>query len=93
MSMIRTFRHRGLKELFESGFTARVNREWQAKLVRQMDALDSAARPEDMNIPGWRFHALRARPVRYGVTVNANWRLTFEWRAGDAYRLNLEDYH
>ena len=34
-----------------------------------------------------------AGPVRYSVTVSANWRLTFEWRAGDAYRLNLEDYH
>ena len=58
-----------------------------------MDALDSAARPEDMNVPGWRFHGLRGRPKRYSVAVSANWRLTFEWRAGDAYRLNLEDYH
>ena len=91
--MIKTFRHRGLKEIFETGRTARVNRDWQAKLIRQMDALDSAARPEDMNIPGWRFHALQGRPVRYSVTVSANWRLTFEWRAGDAYRLDLEDYH
>lgn len=93
MGMIKTSRHRGLKELFESGFTTRVNRDWQAGLIRQMDALDSAARPEDMNIPGWRFHSLRGRPVRYSVTVSANWRLTFEWHAGDAWRLNLEDYH
>ena len=92
MGMIKTFRHRGLKELFESGFTGRVNRDWQAKPIRQMDALDSAARLDDMNILGWRFHALRGRPVRYSVAVNANWRLTFEWHAGDAYRLNLEDY-
>ena len=91
--MIKTFKQRGLKELFETGGTARINPAWQAKLIRQLDALDNAVRPEDMKLPGWRFHALRGRPVRYGVTVSANWRLTFEWQDSDAYRLDLEDYH
>jgi len=91
--MIKTFAQRGLKELFETGRTTRINRDWHAKLTRQLDALDNAVRPEDMNLPGWRFHSLRGRPKRYSVTVSANWRLTFEWHAGDAYRLNLEDYH
>ena len=91
--MIKTFKQRGLKELFETGGTARINPAWQAKLIRQLDALDNAVRPEDLKLPGWRFHALRGRPVRYSVTVSANWRLTFEWQDSDAYRLDLEDYH
>ena len=91
--MIGTFKHRGLKELFEDGKTHRINSEWQARLIRQMDVLDNAERPRDMNIPGWRFHSLQGHIARYSVTVSANWRLNFDWRDGDAHRVDFEDYH
>lgn len=50
--------------------------------------------PEDMNIPGFAFHALRGfRPIRYSVHVNGPWCLTFAFDEGDAYRVDLEQYH
>ena len=39
------------------------------------------------------FHALKGRPKRYAISVSGPWRITFEWRAGDAERVDLEQYH
>jgi proteic killer suppression protein len=91
--VIKTFKNRGLKELFEDGKSRRINIERQARLIRQMDVLDNAERPHDMNIPGWRFHSLQGHKARYSVTVSANYRLTFDWQDGDVHRVDFEDYH
>ena len=55
--------------------------------------LDYASRPEDMNVPGFNFHALRGKPTRYSVHVSASWCITFEWEDGNPIRVHLEDYH
>ena len=60
----------------------------------QLVALDTAQTIEDMDIPGFRLHLLKgADQGRWSITVNANWRLTFEFRDGNAYVLDYEDYH
>ena len=46
-----------------------------------------------MNIPGFDFHALRGRPLRYSVHVNGPWCIMFECLDGDAWRVDLEQYH
>lgn len=59
-----------------------------------LDRLDTAVKPEDMNIPGFRFHSLTGnRKGSYSVTVTGNWRITFRFDGEDAIDLNLEDYH
>ena len=59
-----------------------------------LDRLDAAVRPEDMNVPGWRFHPLRgARKGWWAVTVSGNLRLTFSFDGEDAIDIDLEDYH
>jgi proteic killer suppression protein len=59
----------------------------------QLAALDTAQRIDDMNIPGFRLHALRGPAKgRRSIWVNANWRLTFEYRDGDVFALDCEDY-
>ena len=63
------------------------------RLADQLLALDSAGEPEAMNVPGWYFHGLRGKSVRYSVRVTANYRLTFGWRTPDATDVDLEDYH
>jgi proteic killer suppression protein len=56
--------------------------------------LNAAAKPEDMNLPGWGFHGLQGQEKgRYAVSVNGNWRLTFAFEGEDAVLLNYEDYH
>ena len=50
--------------------------------------------PEDMNFPGFDFHALRGdKPTRYTVHVNGPWCITFEFADGDALRVDFEQYH
>jgi proteic killer suppression protein len=60
----------------------------------QLAALDTAQSIEDVIIPGFRLHPLKgAERGRWSVCVNGNWRLTFEFRDGDAHVLDYEDYH
>jgi proteic killer suppression protein len=92
--MIKSFRHKGLKELFEKGATNAIQKNICDRCLRRLDALDEAGLPEDMNIPGFNFHALRGfKPTRYTVHVNGPWCITFEFQGGDAYRVDFEQYH
>ena len=60
----------------------------------QLAALDSATVIEDMNIPGYRFRPLKGdRKGLWSISVNGNWRVTFEFTDGNAYIVNYEDYH
>jgi len=60
----------------------------------QLAALDTAQSIDDMDIPGYRLHQLTGdRRGIWTITVNANWRLTFEFEEGNVYILNYEDYH
>ena len=92
--MIRTFRHKGLKQLFETGKSRGVSADLTRKLVRQLDLLNRAISPMDMNLPGYRLHELKGeRKGTWSVSVSGNWRLTFRLQDGDAYDADLEDYH
>ncbi|HQP44545.1 MAG TPA: type II toxin-antitoxin system RelE/ParE family toxin [Thermoanaerobaculales bacterium] len=93
-AVIRTWRHKGLKELFEKGRSRRVRPDLQARVLLMLDALDAATMPSDLWIPGFDFHQLRGfRPPRYSIHVNGPWCITFEIREGDALRVDLEQYH
>lgn len=60
----------------------------------QQVALDTATCIEDMDIPGFKLHSLKgANADRWSIWVNGNWRLTFEFRDGNAFVLDYEDYH
>jgi proteic killer suppression protein len=92
--MIQSFRHKGLSKFFESGSTAGIQPHHARRLRMLLAALDTAQSIEDMNIPGFRLHALKgAERGRWSVWVNGNWRLTFEFKDGHAFVLHYEDYH
>jgi toxin HigB-1 len=91
--MIRSFKHKGLRALFDTGVSANVRPDLQARALRRLDALDRADALNDLNVPGFDFHHLRGRPRRYSLHVNGPWCITFEWIDGEALRVNLEQYH
>jgi proteic killer suppression protein len=93
--VIRSFRSKPLKRFAENGDASKLPVSGAAvdRLERQLVALDTASVPEQMNVPGWFFHSLRGRPLRYSVRVTANWRLTFGFDGQDAIDVDLEDYH
>ena len=83
--MIKTFRHKGLRRFFETGSTAGIQANHAKRLRMQLAALDTARTVEDMDIPGFRLHRLKGRMQgRWSVSVSGNWRLTFEFREGNA---------
>ena len=92
--MIKTFRHKGLRRLYETGITSGVQANHAKRLRLQLTALDTAQAIEDMDIPGFRLHPLKGEMRgRWSITVNGNWCITFEFQDGNAYVLDYEDYH
>ncbi|MCY3567521.1 MAG: type II toxin-antitoxin system RelE/ParE family toxin [Chloroflexi bacterium] len=88
--MIRSFRHRGLKELYERGQSSRLAPAHLAKLLRILTALDRSTDPEAMDLPGYRLHRLRGH---HAVVVSADWRVTFRFDDGDVVDVDYVDYH
>jgi toxin HigB-1 len=91
--VIKSFRHAGLRELFETGKSPRVRQDLQRRALVRLKVLDVAVTPSDLDVPGFNFHRLQGQPTRYSVHVNGPWCLTFEWNGEDAVRVNLEQYH
>ena len=92
--MIRSFRSKALKRYVGTGDPSKLSVTNIERLDRMLTRLDAATRPEQMDRPGWRFHALKGTMKgRYAVDASANWRLTFGWDGNDAIEVDLEDYH
>ena len=92
--MIKSFRNKGLQTFFEKGRKAGIQPHHAEKINRQLTALNQAATPEQMDIPGWRLHALAGDlNGHWSVWVNGNWRLTFGFEGQDAVLVDYQDYH
>lgn len=92
--VIKTFRSKGLAELWSKGTTAKIDAKMHRRILRRLDALDASLRPDDLNIPGFDFHALKGfDPTRFTVHVNGPWCLTFAFEGGDAVDVDFEQYH
>ena len=90
--MIKTFKHKGLEELYENGSSRHVGSRYQAKSLRCLDLLDNADSLNELHVPSYDFHKLKGNPTRYTMKVSANYRITFGWKKG-AIDVDLEDYH
>jgi toxin HigB-1 len=92
--MIKTFRHKGLRKFYDSGSTAGIQPNHAKRLRMQLAALNSAVTIDDMVISGYGLHSLKGgMKGRWSISVNGNWRLTFEFNDGNVYILDYEDYH
>lgn len=92
--MIKSFRHKGIKNFFQKGSVAGIQADHADKLKRQLGVLNRAAGPSDMNLPGWGLHSLKGDlSGHWAVKVSGNWRLTFAFDNGDAVLVDYQDYH
>ncbi len=92
--MIKSFKHKGLKKFYETGSKAGIQAKHERKLRMQLAAIDTATIVDDIDLPGFKLHPLKGdRDGIWSITVNGNWRITFEFVDGNAYILNYEDYH
>jgi proteic killer suppression protein len=92
--MIRTFKHKGLREFFETNNKRGILPELSTRLRDRLDVIDAANTLEDIALPNFDLHELKGnRAGTWAVKVNKNWRITFTFVAGDATDVNFEDYH
>ena len=92
--MIKSFKHKGLKEFFYIGSKKGITPEHADRLERILDRLNAANEIKDMNYPGSALHKLSGDKKRlYAVKVSGNWRIFFEFIEGDAYIVDYDDYH
>ena len=92
--MIASFRHRGLKALYNGRTVRRVASEHVRKLTDILAALDRSRGPEGMDLPGFRIHEPKGRlKGHYAVSVSGNWRVTFRFEDGSAVDVDYVDHH
>ena len=92
--MIKRFKSKGLKKLFESGNITGIQPQHTQRLRKILALLETADKIEDMDLSGLNLHALKGnRKGTYAVKVSGNWRVTFKIIDGDAVDVNYEDYH
>ena len=92
--MIRTFRHHGLKQLYERGDPSRVRVDQAERIALALADLDDANKPSELALPGYRLHRLKGNLKGFwSISISGNWRLIFRFEEGDAYDVDLIDYH
>lgn len=92
--MIRSFRHKGLKRLYDDDDLRGVLAEHAIKLRDILARLDAAQVVEDLDLPGLRLHPLKGQlKGHWAVTIRANWRVIFQFADNDAFDVDYVDYH
>lgn len=94
MLVARRITHKGLRLLYEDDDHSKIDARWIPKIKRLLAALNVIAAPEELDLPGYRFHQLTGdRKGTFALTVTKNRRITFQWDADGPHGVDLEDYH
>jgi proteic killer suppression protein len=92
--MIRSFRHRGLKRLYERGDASGLNAAQRSRIARVLGSLDAARAPRDMDYPGLRLHPLTGNLRGFwSVSISGNWRIIFRFEGNHVTDVDLVDDH
>ena len=92
--VVKSFRHKGLRQLFETGRSGGVPAELRKRCLEVLTVLDRANHVREVTGSGFDTHPhANTNPLRYATKVNGPWRITFQFENGDALRVDLEQYH
>ena len=93
--MIKTFADKHTRELFRTGKSKRIAPELIKRTLRRLEYIDLAARLDDLRVPpSNRLHALAgSRKGQHAISINDQWRIVFRFEQGDAYDVEITDYH
>jgi proteic killer suppression protein len=92
--MIKSFKHKGLAELWATDKTRRIDAQMHKRILVRLDRLDAIEALAEANVPGLNFHALNGfDPTRYSIHVNGPWCITFEFDGTDVVAVDFEQYH
>ncbi len=92
--MIQTFRHKGLRQFYESGSKAGIVASQAKRLKLVLARLEAAREPRDMNLPGLRLHQMTGDLTGFwSVSVSGNWRVIFRFDGPNVFDVDYLDYH
>ena len=94
--MIKSFKHKGLEDFYKTGSIKGIQAIHKDRLQVILNRLNLMEKIQDVNFPGSRLHKLKGSMQNlWSVTVQANWRITFEYdeKTADVYIVDYQDYH
>ncbi len=93
--MIKTFRNKETKKIFNRRFSRKLSQNIQHLARRKLVILDAATELNALRVPpGNKLEALKCdRKGQHSIRINDQWRICFKWKAGDAYDVEIADYH
>ncbi len=92
--MIQTFKNKALEKLLKENTSKGIPKGLEKKIRIRLEVIDSALIIDDIRLPGYDLHELKGdRKEIWSIKVSGNWRITFRFEDGEAYDLDLEDYH
>ena len=92
--MIKSWKHKGLKLFYETDSVKGIQAKQRIRLTIILQRLDAAIKPNDLNLPGMKFHSLKgSKKDYYSVSVSGNWRVIFKFENGHAILVDYLDYH
>lgn len=93
--MIKSFRHKGLEQFYNSSSKSGIQPHHAVKLRILLTALSVAEQPDDLKAPvTWRMHQLSGNYAGFwSLTVNGNWRIIFRFIGQDVELVDYLDYH
>lgn len=93
--MIKSFKCKESKKLFERSFSKKLPQDIQHKARQKLILLDAACELSDLRIPpGNRLEELKEeRKGQHSIRINDQWRICFVWKDGDAFQVEIVDYH
>jgi proteic killer suppression protein len=82
-----------VKRLWD-GDPSRIGAALRDRIENVLSVLDAATSPTDLDLPGYRLHALKG-DLRgfWSVSISGNWRITFRVENGNVFEVDLTDYH
>jgi len=93
--MIKSFRDKETEKIFNRQFSGKLQQNIQRVARKKLVILDAAPELTDLRIPpGNQLEALKGdRKGQYSIRINDQWRICFKWSGGDAYDVEITDYH
>ncbi|MGH2567021.1 MAG: type II toxin-antitoxin system RelE/ParE family toxin [Bacteroidota bacterium] len=93
--MIKSFRCRETERIFKGLFSRKLPHELQRIAARKLEMLTSAGQLNSLRIPpANRLEKLKGkRSGQHSLRINDQWRICFVWKHGDAYEVEIVDYH
>ena len=91
--MIRSWKSRELRELFETGRSRRIDQKLQKRCLDRLTALNAAGDLRDLNVHGYELHQWSGKVRPWSISVSGPWRILFDWDKGDAYNVDLAQPH